>query len=100
MPFNIKQLLTYTDNNWTCGNKFKQTGWTFMHETGPNVKFVSPDNPIDFYTDKDIPIKILNDDTFLNAIETDLSHQLDNKKGYDIIYTCGYKLWSYQLKSH
>lgn len=100
LPFNIKQLLTYTDNNWTCGNKFKQTGWKFIHETGPNVKFVSPDNPIDFYTDKDIPIKILNDDTFLNAIETELNHQLDNKKGYDIIYTCGYKLWSCQLKSH
>ena len=43
-------------------------------------------------------MKILNDDTFLNAIETELNHQLDNKKGYDIIYTCGYKLWSYSTE--
>lgn len=99
LNWNISTLITYTDNTWTNGNKFKKTNWKFNYETGPTLRFISPTNPIDYYTDKDIPMKILHDQQILNYIETTLQHQLDNKCGYDIIYTPGYKLWSIELKT-
>lgn len=98
LNWNITTLITYTDNTWTNGDKFKKTNWKFNYETGPCLRFISPNNPIDYYTDKDIPMKILNDQQILNYIETTLQHQLDAKCGYDIIYTPGYKLWSINLK--
>lgn len=105
-------MLTYSDNNFGDGLSYQKTGFKFIKETKQSVKFISESNVNDNYS-RHIMLNLNSDQAIINKdriskglkpyyeekfnvqeyIETELSHRLDNQKGYDVIYTAGSKRW-------
>lgn len=105
-------MLTYSDNNFGDGLSYQKAGFKFIKETKQSVKFISESNVNDNYS-RHIMLNLNSDQAIINKdriskglkpyyeekfnvqeyIETELSHRLDNQKGYDVIYTAGSKRW-------
>ena len=105
-------MLTYSDNNFGDGLSYQKAGFKFIKETKQSVKFISELNANDNYS-RHIMLNLNSDQAIINKdriskglkpyyekkfnvqeyIETELSHRLDNQKGYDVIYTAGSKRW-------
>lgn len=112
----ISSIYSYSDNDWGDGNSYKKSGFEFVSETGPSLKYVSNSNPEDTYSwqitsSVTSPKSVIGHDRLTKGlslelnydveeyIETSLSHRLDNKSGYDRIYTSGSKKWSISRSS-
>ena len=109
-------IYSYSDNSLGNGNAYERAGGQFVKETGPALKFISPHNGQDAYSwqiatswgaeggviGQDAAHKGLSKPTVQNEIdeyiERELSHRLDDLKGYDRIYTPGSKLWKFTRK--
>ena len=105
------QIYSYSDNSIGNGEGYRKAGAAFVKETGPSLKFISPSDGRDSYSwqiatswgadkgvvgadaeQKNIQKPQTQDE--INAyIEKELTHRLDDLKGYDRIYTPGSKLW-------
>lgn len=107
-------VYSYSDNSIGNGDGYRKAGAIFIRETGPALRFLSPKDGRDSYswqiatswgadtgvigTDarkKGLP-KPVGDEEINRYIETELSHRLDDGKGYDRIYTPGSKLWKFE----
>ena len=90
---NISNLAIYSNNDWYDGKSLEDAGFTFIKETGPIPIFISQSNAHDIYTINNIPINNFNNPISRKYIELNMPHQLDNKTGYHVVYTSGYKKW-------
>lgn len=90
---NISNLTIYSNNDWYDGKSLEDAGFTFIKETGPIPIFISQSNAHDIYTLNDIPVDDFNNPINRKYIELNMPHKLDNKAGYNIVYTSGYKKW-------
>lgn len=108
----INTIMTYSDNSYGSGQDYEKSGFTYLGETGPSLKFVNPAHPLDRYSWQ-ITMNLNSDQAVVNQdrikkglkpyyeekfnvreyIEIELSHRQDNSKGYDAIYTPGSKKW-------
>lgn len=109
-------IFSYSDNSLGNGMSYEKAGAEFIKETGPALKFISPHDGRDTYSwqiatswganggvigtdaeSKGIK-KPATKDEINEYIETELTHRLDDLKGYDRIYTPGSKLWKFTRK--
>lgn len=108
----FNKVITYSDNAFGNGQSYQKSGFTYLGETGPSLKFVNPAHQLDRYSWQ-ITMNLNSDQAVVNQdrikkglkpyyeekfnvrkyIETELSHRQDNSKGYDAIYTPGSKKW-------
>ena len=107
-------VYSYSDNSIGNGDGYRKAGGQFVRETGPALKFLSPADARDSYSwqiatpwgadrgvigqdaeKKSLP-KPEGKEEIDRYIETELSHRLDEGKGYDRIYTPGSKLWKFE----
>ena len=88
--YDIKEVISYSDNSRGVGNLYKQLGFELISETVPNYYWI-----IDgirkhrFNFRKDKLIKEGNDP---NKTEV----QIMNDKGYNRIFDCGSKKWIFE----
>lgn len=107
----VESIISYSDNNYGNGNGYATAGAQFIRETGPSLVFISPTNSSDRYSwqvatpwsmksgiiSKDVNWENQTDNP-QEYVEKYLSHKLDDKVGYDAIYTAGSKLWKFVNK--
>ena len=105
--FDDDVITSYSDNNYGDGNGYASAGAEFVKETGPSLVFISPSNPLDTYswqiaTPWSAKSGVIAKDNggeyggnVDEYIEKHLTHRMDDKKGYDRIYTAGSKLWKF-----
>ena len=105
------QLMTYSNNNMGHGNGYARAGFTFVKDTGAQLTFVNPKNPLDTYSwsvatpwsAKSGVIADLLGSQFVSndkarfLVETALPHRTDDGKGYVAFYDTGNKLWTKTL---
>ena len=109
-------VYSYSDNSMGNGEAYRKAGAEFIKETGPALKFISPHDGRDSYSwqiatswgaDKGVIgmdadnkgiDKPSSQEEIDRYIETELTHRLDELKGYDRIYTPGSKLWKFTRK--
>ena len=106
-------IYSYSDNSLGNGMAYGKAGATFVKETGPALKFISPKDGHDTYSwqiatswgadcgvvgmdaeQKGLP-KPKTQEEIDAYIEQTLSHRSDDLCGYDRIYTPGSKLWKF-----
>lgn len=107
---NIEKVISFSDNNHGNGNGYERAGANLVSETGPFLRFISHSDPNDMYPSSiqngwDKEESVIYQDTdgrvfhsveeVIEYIERELSHQTDDKKGYDRIYTAGFKKWEF-----
>lgn len=107
----VEFIISYSDNNYGNGDGYAKAGAEFIRETGPSLVFISPTNSSDRYSwqvatpwsmksgiiSKDVNWENQTDNP-QEYVEKYLSHKLDDKVGYDAIYTAGSKLWKFTNK--
>lgn len=109
-------IYSYSDNSLGNGEAYRKAGAEFVKETGPALKFLSPQDGRDSYSWQiatswganqgvvaadakgkglESPKTQAETDAY---VETTLSHRYDDLAGYDRIYTPGSKLWKFVRK--
>lgn len=101
------RLMTYSNNNMGRGVGYERAGFTFVKETGAQLTFVNPKDPLDTYSwsvattwgaKSGVIAKLLGSQDVTNAqarqlVETTLPHRTDDGVGYVAFYDTGNKLW-------
>lgn len=101
------QLMTYSNNNMGHGNGYARAGFTFVKDTGAQLTFMNPKNPLDTYSwsvatpwsaKSGVIADLLGSQSVSNdkarfLVETALPHRTDDGKGYVAFYDTGNKLW-------
>lgn len=101
------QLMTYSNNNMGHGNGYARAGFTFVEDTGAQLTFMNPKNPLDTYSwsvatpwsaKSGVIADLLGSQSVSNdkarfLVETALPHRTDDGKGYVAFYDTGNKLW-------
>lgn len=104
-------LMTYSNNNMGHGNGYERAGFTFVKDTGAQLTFVNPKNPLDTYSwsvatpwgaksgviAKLLGSQFVSNDKARFLVETALPHRTDDGKGYVAFYDTGNKLWTKTL---
>ena len=105
------RLMTYSNNNMGHGLGYKRAGFTFVKETGAQLTFVNPKDPLDTYSwsvatswgaKSGVIAKLLGSQDMTNdqarqLVETVLPHRRDDGIGYTAFYDTGNKLWTKSL---
>ena len=103
--YDVEELYSYSDNNIGNGLSYQKAGGILVKETGPALLFSSWTDPTDVYSwqiatpwgaREGLLSKYGQFDSQEDIdrfVETELPHRMDDKKGYDRIYTAGSKLW-------
>ena len=105
------RLMTYSNNNMGHGNGYERAGFTFVKDTGAQLTFVNPKNPLDTYSwsvatpwgaksgviAKLLGSQFVSNDKARFLVETALPHRTDDGKGYVAFYDTGNKLWTKTL---
>lgn len=106
------RLMTYSNNNMGHGLGYERAGFTFVKETGAQLTFVNPKDPLDTYSwsvatswgaRSGIIAKLLGSQDITNdqarrLVETVLPHRSDDGIGYMAFYDTGNKLWTKTLR--
>jgi hypothetical protein len=88
--YDVKEVISYSDNSRGVGNLYKLLGFNFSHETTPNYYWIVDGvRKHRFNFRKDKLIKSGGDS---NKTEV----QIMNDKGYNRIFDCGNKKWIYK----
>lgn len=105
------RLMTYSNNNMGHGNGYERAGFTFVKDTGAQLTFVNPKNPLDTYSwsvatpwsaktgviAKLLGSQFVSNDKARFLVETALPHRTDDGIGYVAFYDTGNKLWTKTL---
>lgn len=100
-------LISYSDNNLGDGLSYKAAGGEFIRETGPSKLFVNLFDPTDRYSwmidtpwsGKSGVLSKMGYDGSISTrefIETKMETRSGLKKGYNVVYTAGSKLWYFK----
>lgn len=100
-------LMSYSDNNLGDGLSYKAAGGEFIRETGPSKLFVNLFDPTDRYSwmidtpwsGKSGVLSKMGYDGSMSTrefIETKMETRSGLKKGYNVVYTAGSKLWYFK----
>lgn len=100
-------LMSYSDNNLGDGLSYKAAGGEFIRETGPSKLFVNLFDPTDRYSwmidtpwsGKSGVLSKMGYDSSMSTrefIETKMETRSGLKKGYNVVYTAGSKLWYFK----
>ena len=100
-------LMSYSDNNLGDGLSYKAAGGEFIRETGPSKLFVNLFDPTDRYSwmidtpwsgKSGVLSKMRYDGSMSTSefIETKMETRSGLKKGYNVVYTAGSKLWYFK----
>ena len=100
-------LMSYSDNNLGDGLSYKAAGGEFIRETGPSKLFVNLFDPTDRYSwmidtpwsGKSGVLSEMGYDGSMSTrefIETKMETRSGLKKGYNVVYTAGSKLWYFK----
>jgi NCAIR mutase (PurE)-related proteins len=106
------RLMTYSNNNMGHGLGYKRAGFTFVKETGAQLTFVNPKDPLDTYSwsvattwgaKSGVIAKLLGSQNVTSTearrlVETKLPHRTDDGVGYVAFYDTGNKLWVKTLR--
>lgn len=106
------RLMTYSNNNMGHGLGYECAGFTFVKETGAQLTFVNPKDPLDTYSwsvatswgaKSGVIAKLLGSQDIINdqarrLVETVLPHRSDDGIGYMAFYDTGNKLWTKTLR--
>lgn len=101
------RLMTYSNNNMGHGLGYERAGFTFVRDTGAQLTFVNPKDPLDTYSwsvatpwgaKSGVIAKLLGSQDITSAqarrlVETELPHRTDDGVGYVAFYDTGNKLW-------
>lgn len=101
------RLMTYSNNNMGHGLGYERAGFTFVKDTGAQLTFVNPKDPLDTYSwsvatpwgaKSGVIAKLLGSQDVTSAqarqlVETELPHRTDDGVGYVAFYDTGNKLW-------
>lgn len=105
------RLMTYSNNNMGHGLGYERAGFTFVKETGAQLTFMNPKDPLDTYSwsvatswgaKSGVIAKLLGSQDMTNdqarqLVETVLPHRRDDGIGYMAFYDTGNKLWMKSL---
>ena len=100
-------LMSYSDNNLGDGLSYKAAGGEFIRETGPSKLFVNLFDPTDRYSwmidtpwsGKSGVLSKMGYDGSISTrefIEMKMDTRSGLKKGYNVVYTAGSKLWYFK----
>lgn len=106
----IETLVTYSDNDYSSGDSYLKSGFKFISETGPRLRYISTTDPSnDRYSwmiakgfnfknqstvvGKDALAKGVEVANVEEYIEKELTHRTDGDKGYNRMFTSGSKKW-------
>jgi hypothetical protein len=87
--YNVKEIISYSDNSRGIGNLYKQLGFKFQHETDPNYYWIVDGlrkHRFNFRKDKLVSLGYDK-----NKTEVEIMNGL----GYNRIFDCGSKKWIY-----
>lgn len=107
----MNELVTFSDNDYGNGESYLKSGFEFVNETGPRLRYISTTDPAkDRYSwqiakgfkfnqndktvvAKDAKRKNMIVENVAEYIETTLSHRTDHESGYNRLFTSGSKKW-------
>lgn len=100
-------MMSYSNNNIGIGNAYEKSGFNFVKETTPSLRYYSPSDPQDSYSwsvasswgaksgviARALYSMDINNKEAEQVVINELPHRTDEGKGYLPVYDTGNKLW-------